>query len=73
MNSDGGEEIVREEACSGAHGVARHPSSAHAHPGDGNRLKDHLWRFRNTFTAEEAAEINRIIEEDCERIEADES
>lgn len=37
----------------------------------GNRLKAELPRFRHTFTAEEAQEIKRIIEEDCERVDPD--
>ena len=36
-----------------------------------NALKTELWRFRNTFTPEEAEEIKRVIEEACERVEPD--
>ncbi|HEX8905326.1 MAG TPA: hypothetical protein VF771_10815 [Longimicrobiaceae bacterium] len=36
-----------------------------------NRLKTELWRFRDTFTPEEAEEIKRVIEEACERVETD--
>ena len=58
---------MSEEAYADAHDPSRRPP-----PEEGAGLKDHLWRFRNTFTADEAAEIKRIIEEDCERIEDDE-
>jgi ERCC4-type nuclease len=36
-----------------------------------NALKSELWRFRNTFSPEEAEEIKRVIEEECERVDPD--
>ena len=36
-----------------------------------NALKKELWRFRNTFTPEEAEEVKRVIEEACERVDPD--
>jgi uncharacterized Zn finger protein (UPF0148 family) len=50
--------------------VLEYARSLSQEPGQ-NALKTELWRFRHTFTPEEAEEIKRVIEEACERVDPD--